>query len=76
MVHAFVMITTGPGESEGTITGVRELTEVVDAHIVAGDYDIIAEMEVDDVYSILHAAVSKLQAMEGIDDTRTYISLN
>lgn len=76
MVHAFIMVRTGTGASEDCLQIIRDIPEVMDAHIVAGDYDIIAEVEVDDVYAVLHAAASKIQGIDGISDTKTYISLS
>ena len=76
MVHAFIMVRTGTGASEAGVEAIRGLPEVTDAHIVAGDYDIVAEVEVDDIYNILHAAASKIQGIEGISETKTYISLS
>lgn len=75
MVHAYVMIKTATGSSEGILDDVRDLPEISEAHIVAGDFDIVAEVEVDDVYSVLHAASSELQALDGVVETRTYFSL-
>lgn len=75
MVHAYVMIKTATGSSEGILDDVRDLPEIAEAHIVAGDFDIVAEVEVDDVYSVLHAASSELQALDGVVETRTYFSL-
>lgn len=75
MVHAYVMIETAAGESEETIESVRALPEIAEAHVVAGDYDIIAEVVVEEVYAVHQAVVSKLQAIDGIVDTRTYVSL-
>lgn len=76
MVHAYVMVKTGAGESDATLAAIRELSAVVEAHIVAGDFDVIAEVEVDDVYTVLHTASSEIQALDGIVDTRTYIGLD
>lgn len=75
MVHAYVMIKTATGSSEGILDDVRDLPGISEAHIVAGDFDIVAEVEVDDVYSVLHAASSELQALDGVVETRTYFSL-
>ena len=36
MVHAFIMVKTGAGESEQLIEPIRGLGGVVEAHIVAG----------------------------------------
>ncbi len=43
MVHAFIMVKTAAGKSEGLLAEIADLESVADAHIVAGNYDIIAE---------------------------------
>lgn len=76
MVHAFVMVKTGAGRSEEMVEATRELETITEAHIVAGNYDIIAEVETDEVYEVLQAASSGIQGLDGIADTKTYISLD
>ncbi|MCL9813693.1 Lrp/AsnC family transcriptional regulator [Natranaeroarchaeum aerophilus] len=76
MVHAFVMVKTAAGKSESLLAEVRDEPHVVEAHIVAGEYDIIAEVEVDEVYQVLDASSSGIQALSGVNDTKTYISLD
>lgn len=76
MVHAYVMVKTGPGESEGLLQSIRELETVSEAHIVAGAYDIIAEVGTTEVYDVLKTASSDVQRLDGIVDTKTYIALD
>lgn len=76
MVHAFVMVKTAAGKSESLLAEVCEEPHVVEAHIVAGEYDIIAEVDVEEVYQVLEAASSGIQALPGVNDTKTYISLD
>lgn len=76
MVNAFIMIETGVGESEGLIESIRALDRVVEAHVVAGAYDVIAEVEAPEVYDVLKTASSELQSFDGVDDTKTYIALD
>lgn len=76
MVRAFVMIKTGTGESEGLIENIRGLAHITEAHIVAGAYDVIAEVESEEVYDVLEAASTKVQGLEGVIETKTYISLD
>lgn len=76
MVHAFVMVKTAAGKSEEMVDATRELAAITEAHIVAGDYDIIAEVDTDEVYEVLHTASSAIQGLDGIADTKTYISLD
>ncbi len=75
MVHAFIMVKTGVGASESLIGSIRDLSSVTAAHIVAGDFDLIVEVEVDEVYEVLHTAAREIQALSGVEETKTYISL-
>jgi DNA-binding Lrp family transcriptional regulator len=76
MVHAFIMVKTAAGKSEELLSSVRDLSDVAEAHIVAGDYDIIAEVDVGEVYKVLETASSGVQGLGGVTDTKTYISLD
>ena len=76
MVHAFVMVKTAAGRSEELLKSVRSLDDVSEAHVVAGDFDIIAEAEADEVYDVLHAASSDISGMDGIADTKTYMAID
>ncbi|MFC6716858.1 Lrp/AsnC family transcriptional regulator [Natrialbaceae archaeon GCM10025810] len=76
MVHAFIMVKTAAGKSEGLLAAIRDLESVDDAHIVAGNYDIIAEVDAPGVYDVLQAVSSGIQGLEGVADTRTYIAMD
>ncbi len=76
MVHAFIMVKTAAGKSEGLLDSIREIEAVTDAHIVAGNYDIIAEVDVEEVYEVLKAVSSDIQSLDGITDTKTYIAMD
>jgi DNA-binding Lrp family transcriptional regulator len=76
MVHAFVMIETGPGESEGLLRTIRELDAVAEAHVVAGGYDIVAEATAPEVYKLLSTASTRIRGLESVVDTETYIAMD
>ena len=75
MVHAFIMVKTDAGKSEDLLADVQNLDGVAEAHIVAGDFDIIVEVDTEEVYEVLHTASSDIQDLDGVADTKTYISL-
>ncbi len=75
MVYAFVLIKTGAGASAGVLDSLEGITGIVEAHIVAGEYDIIAEVEVDEVHDVLDVVSSGVQTLDGVLDTKTYIAL-
>ncbi len=76
MVHAFIMVKTVAGKSESLLTHIRGVEQVEDAHIVAGAYDIIVEVDVPEVYDVLQTASSDIQGLEGVADTKTYIGMD
>jgi len=75
MVYAFVMVKTAAGKSEAVVDQVRDVANVSEAHIVAGEFDVIAEVTAEEVYDVLQASSSSIQALDGVADTKTYISL-
>lgn len=76
MVRAFIMVKTAAGESEATVAAVRDIESVVEAHVVAGEFDVIAEVDAPEVYDVLHTASSSIQGLEGVVDTKTYFALD
>ncbi|QSG09498.1 Lrp/AsnC family transcriptional regulator [Halapricum desulfuricans] len=75
MVRAFVMIKTAAGKSEELLASIGAVTGVEEAHIVAGQYDIIAETDGEDVYEVMQSVSGEIRGLDGVSDTRTYISL-
>ena len=76
MVDAFVMLRTGAGRSEDVVTAVREVEGVTEAHIVAGEFDVMAEVTAEEVYDVLKTASTSMQELDGVTETRTYIALD
>ncbi|MGQ3411910.1 Lrp/AsnC family transcriptional regulator [Natrinema versiforme] len=75
MVHAFIMVKTAAGKSEGLLAEIDGLESVADAHIVAGNYDIIAEVDAPEVYDVLQTVSSSMQGLSGVTETKTYIAM-
>jgi len=75
MVRAFVMVKTAAGKSNVLLAATTDIDGVDEAHVVAGEYDIIAEASGDKVYDVVHSVATKIRDLDGITDTRTYIAL-
>lgn len=75
MVHAVIMVRTESGTAETVREAVSGLESVVDAHVVAGDFDVIAELDGSEVYDVLQTASTKIQDADGVQETKTYVSL-
>jgi DNA-binding Lrp family transcriptional regulator len=76
MVHALIMVETGTGQSTAILDRITEFEGVSEAHVVAGEYDIIAEFDGDEMYDVLETASSRIQGIDGVVDTRTYVSID
>jgi DNA-binding Lrp family transcriptional regulator len=76
MVHAFIMVKTGAGESEQLLDPIRSLAGVTEAHIVAGGFDIACEADAEEVYDVMKTASSGIQGLQGVVDTKTYLALD
>jgi DNA-binding Lrp family transcriptional regulator len=76
MVHAFVMVKTEAGDSERLVDAVRGLEDVLEAHIVAGSWDVVAEVDAAEMHEILKTASREIQGLRGVVDTKTYISID
>ncbi len=75
MVRAFIMVKTAAGKSADLQNRIREMDAVLEAHVVAGQYDIIVEAEGEEVYTVIHTVATDLNELDGVVETRTYICL-
>jgi len=65
-----------PGQSESIREQVETLDAVAEAHVVAGQFDVVAEVDVPAVYDVLHTSSSAVQGMDGVSNTTTYVALD
>ncbi|SEW23181.1 Lrp/AsnC family transcriptional regulator [Halobacterium jilantaiense] len=75
MVTAYVMVKANTGEADRLLDEIAATDGVTDAHIVAGDVDIIAKVHVDAPADVKEIAASTIQNIAGVEDTETYISM-
>lgn len=75
MVRAFIMVKTAAGKSATLREQIEEMEAVLEAHVVAGEYDIIVEAMGEEVYEVIHTVATDLTSLDGVVDTRTYICL-
>lgn len=75
MVRAFIMVKTTAGKSAELRTEIAGLAGVVEAHVVAGQYDIVVEAEGEEVYDVIGDVATGVRDLAGVADTRTYICL-
>ncbi|WP_181693417.1 Lrp/AsnC family transcriptional regulator [Natronomonas sp. LN261] len=75
MVVAYVMVKAHTGEAGQLRDDIEAIDGVVSAHIVAGDVDIITKVDVDSPGDVKEIAADAVQALDGVEDTHTYIAM-
>ncbi len=75
MVRAFITMETEAGTSTALLDEVTRQAGVEEAHVVAGQYDIIVEATGEEVYDVMHEVATSVRDLTGVVDTRTYICL-
>lgn len=75
MVHAFVMVLTAAGASDTLRGEIAAVEGVEEAHVVAGDWDLVVELGGGEMQEVLHAVVGEIQGFADVTDTKTYIAL-
>ncbi|WP_225335412.1 Lrp/AsnC family transcriptional regulator [Halomicrobium urmianum] len=75
MVVAYVMIKAHTGDADRLKSETEAIDGVVEAHIVAGDVDLIAKVEVDTPAEVKDIAATRIQGIDGVEDTQTYIAM-
>lgn len=76
MVHAYIMVKAHTGEADRLRDAIEAIEGVERAHIVAGDIDLIAVVDVGTPGAVKDIAATEIQSIDGIEDTQTYIAMD
>ena len=76
MVTAYIMVKAHTGEADRLKNDIVGVDGVERAHIVAGDVDLIAVANVDSPAAVKDIAATKIQAIDGVSTTQTYIAMD
>lgn len=72
---AFVLIVTKPDTEEEILSKLSEREEVIEAHFVTGEFDIIAKVRGKDIKEISEFVSRKIRTWEGVQRTVTALSI-
>ncbi|MEF8781620.1 MAG: Lrp/AsnC ligand binding domain-containing protein [Haloarculaceae archaeon] len=75
MVRAYVTVKARTGEADRLRDELQATDGVERAHIVAGDIDFIAVVDVASPSEVKDVAATHVQSIQGIEDTQTYIAM-
>jgi DNA-binding Lrp family transcriptional regulator len=74
VVKAYVLIVTSPGATRRVALALKEIDFVAEVHEVMGPYDIVAELEVDQLTDIPPILAERIRTMEGIQSTTSLVA--
>ncbi|WP_458185038.1 Lrp/AsnC family transcriptional regulator [Haladaptatus sp. NG-WS-4] len=76
MVAAYIMVKANTGEADRLKGTILDIDRVQDAHIVAGDVDLIVKVQVENPAEVKTIAADGIQGIQGVEDTQTYIAMD
>jgi DNA-binding Lrp family transcriptional regulator len=76
MVIAYVMVKAHTGDADRLKDEIEAVEGVVEAHIVAGDVDFIAKVDVETPAEVKDVAATHIQEIQGVETTQTYIAMD
>jgi len=76
MVIAYIMVKAHTGKADRLKSAIEDVEGIVAVHIVAGDIDLIAKVEVDSPAQVKDVAATHIQAIDGVENTQTYIAMD
>ncbi len=76
VVRAYVMVKAKTGDADRLKGSIEAVDGVEAAHIVAGDVDLIATVDVASPAGVKDVAATHIQGIDGVEDTQTYIAMD
>ncbi len=76
MVVAFVLIKTEPARIDDVVKALVEMEIVEEMHSLAGEYDLIVKVRVEDFDQLARLVVDRIQRVQHLRETRTLIAFD
>jgi DNA-binding Lrp family transcriptional regulator len=75
MVRAYVLVTATAGKALEVVEALKGQDGVIAADAITGEYDVIVQVQADDVAGIGRLIVEKVQAADGVFKTVTCLAV-
>ena len=72
-VQAYVLIQVEPSSARRVLSELNAVKGVKEAHVVTGEYDVIARIELEGISGVLGVVVDQIHSVSGIKHTSTHI---
>ncbi len=74
-VKAYVLVVTDPGKTRRVVAAMREVPGIIEVHEVMGPYDLVIEIEVENLQEIPPILGERIRTIEGIESTTSLVTL-
>jgi DNA-binding Lrp family transcriptional regulator len=75
MVRAYVLVTATAGKALEVVESLKGQDGVLGADAITGEYDVIVQVQADDIAGIGRLIVEKVQAADGVFKTVTCLAV-
>lgn len=74
MTDAYVNVLADPGAVSQAAADIHDIDEVTDLHVVTGEYDIIAQLDLDNPNDLPRVVAEDIHGVTGVIETTTNVA--
>lgn len=74
MIKAYVLVVTNPGATKRVFAALQQVKGVTACFEVMGPYDIVAEIEVDDLSQVPAILGDHIRTIDGVESTTSLVT--
>lgn len=73
---ALVLLTTEPGREQDVVNELREMSEIEEAMVLFGEYDVYCKVIVEDFSQLSDLVLRNVRTLSGVVETTTLTAAN
>lgn len=74
MIKAYVLVVANPGATKAVYAALHEVKGVKECHEVMGPYDIVAEIEVEELADVPPILSDHIRTIPGVESTTSLVT--
>ncbi len=74
MIKAYVLVVANPGATKSVYAALQQVKGVMECHEVMGPYDIVVEIEVEDLSDVPPILGDHIRTIAGVESTTSLVT--
>jgi DNA-binding Lrp family transcriptional regulator len=74
-IKAYVLVVVDPAKTKAVAKAIRDVPGITEMHEVMGPYDIVIEIEVENLQDIPPILSERIRAVDGIEATTSLVTM-